>query len=424
MSGISEPFALPITPLENATSDPKGRIQLSWCSRVTLILACVAFATLFVKGSRRLATEEDKYVWAQAHRDFRPFHSQGSLFTPFEIPTWSHGWPIEFCSRVQSVVGKDVPLRDWKYEASSPWSVTTNVYRFSLWILAVDLLIALAIISAIVAGCERWIRRRGRFRFSLFDMGVVATVVCGALGWWQWHSRQQIAESQFLGNLQSMDAVSEFGQYVGTHVLLGDRKFYVFNQANAGGQSDPQYHGPDWLIRLVGNPRFLGFCMHVDRLEINTLQMSEADCRGFAGLRYLERLEIAGRLTPALAEGLASLPNLRELGGISYFTADDPPLATSSDVHLLSRLSRLEVLDLCSSELQPADLEVLKELLNLTTLRISGRQFPISAMERLAAHPALKIVYADIAATDEEKNAIERAHPQLRIFWVDLPERK
>jgi hypothetical protein len=44
-------------------------------------------------------------------------------------------------------------------------------------------------------------------------------------------------------------------------------------------------------------------------------------------------------------------------------------------------------------------------------------------LEQLAGHSALRLILADIAATDEERVRFGKAHPHLRVVWLELPKR-
>jgi hypothetical protein len=403
-------------------SVPPGRgWRLGWLSWLILLATLAGLTFLVGAGAPRHTSQDELYDWAIADRSFQPYFVAPGGVDPMVLPVWSHGWPLEFCARVQQNPGfTQRPVMSFSWWSPGSWSLTSNVFLFNWWYLLLDILVAIAILVVAVVGFERWRRRRGRLRFSLFDAAVVATFACVALGWWRWHRHQQQVESNFLTSLLTKEAIgnSSSSPMAAFQMPTGATQIAAANPPTLFGVVHPTYHGPKWLARLPGATSLLPFCGHFDYVELTTSAMTEADCRDVAKLRYLERVDIHGRLTPELADALDSLSHLRELGAkLDRWE----PLVRSSDAHLLGRLGQLEVLDLCSSDLAPGDLRILEELPNLKTLRISGGQFLVEDLQRLAEHPSLKLVFAEIAATEDEMRQFEESHPRLRVFWVDLP---
>src|SRR4029079_5879998 len=163
-----------------------------------LALALLAVTLLVVPGARRLATEGEKHHWAIGDSTFKPFPVAQRGMSSFGIPVWSHGWPFEYGARTQNETKSQSSAASnasHSWPAGDAWRLTNEVYQFNFWYLVADIVIGVAIVSLLVAGCERWRRRRGRLRFSLFDVAVVATLVCCLLGWRQWHLHEQQLET-------------------------------------------------------------------------------------------------------------------------------------------------------------------------------------------------------------------------------------
>jgi len=216
------------------------------------------------------------------------------------------------------------------------------------------------------------------------------TLACLLLGWWRTRTREQsiIASMKTRGCL-------------------------------AGNRLD--YHGPDWLRRLVGNPTYLRFCFHVDylNLNLNPSLLSADDYQNIRTFTDVRKVYCSGRLNRELVDSLASLPKLRSLDGEIYAYSGTPPepMQPMSGVELLQRLPRLTSLKLGDSWLVPSDLDVLAKMPYIETLQISGGHLFIEDLSRLNAAPALKTVFLRIAATNEELRAFQESLTSYQIKW-------
>jgi hypothetical protein len=371
--------------------------RLHWLSWIMLAFASVAMTLIIVPGmpDQRLAR-----VLTPGY-DVHGRWTDGSTARLTRVDAFNHGWPFEYLSQPFVKQGYRLVFDSHPVQWSSPnaWPSLKDAYDFSLASLLGDVAIGVAIVVVSVAACELWRRRRGGLRVSLLDFVFIVSCISVALGWYASHDRARTREQAIVKRLQAPGVAGGVSAYGRTSTAWN-------------------YHGPDWLMRLVGNPYFLDFCIHVDSITLDSRPLSDRDYADLRTLTYLESIGCSRTLTPELVEALSALPRLRTLDGGPYsYTGNPPPLATATEVTLLQYLPGLTTLKLGFSQLVPSDLDVLARLPALETLQFAGNDLVVDDLERLDTSPTLTTVMLEITATDEEIRAFQKNHPRYRLIW-------
>ena len=405
------------TPPSATNSRRPRRFRLGWLSWLVLLVMLAAMTVIILPGANRYVGDVELRRQL-AGEDFDNLNDViFAGITDWKLPIREHGWPLVFLQRyafeslpqTPSATAPPISRPSVSWMSPAAWSFTDGTKSFHLPNLLADLVIGLACIICVVAGCEHWRRKRGRLRFSLLDVAVMATLASVALGWWQYNKRQRDRESEV---------------WSGFSYLMAN-----FDWNSQGGMSsytpDTQNLGPEWLARLTGDHPCLDFCHRLKRLNLITRARGNRTTRSVRDLTNLEHFRCTGPLTPLLAESLASLPRLRELAGPidRGIRTYEFPMLTSADIGLLLKLPRLESLDLTNCDITTADLPIVMQLPQLNSLKISGPQFLIEDLAALANHPKLRTIHALISATDDERKAFAAAHPNINIDWPELPIR-
>jgi hypothetical protein len=186
------------------------------------------------------------------------------------------------------------------------------------------------------------------------------------------------------------------------------------------------YCGPDWLQRLLGNPYFLPFCMHITYLDLDSTLLSPDDYADLREFQYVDTVHVVGRLNAALADSLSSLKRLTMLDGEvrtygGYPGATRPKsLVSVAELPQLKRLPRLKTLRLGFCELAPADVPFLAELPCIERLQICNSDLLIEDLEPLTKCRTLATLDADISATREEQQTFSARHPNLEVHWPKM----
>jgi hypothetical protein len=380
------------------------RLRLHWLSWVVLVIISAVMVLVVVPGSVSHSTEWEHGQLPSLSTDEAP------SWTPYgyiDVLTSSHGWPFEFLRRPYSPKQWLIELDSGPVEWSqiNAWSFSGQIYAFNPLGLLADASTGIAIVAAAVIACEGWRRRRNGFQFSLLDTAVLVTAVATILGWWQYHVRIQAAEHTITTMMTARGSLRDPSKG-------GPIRAYAIND----------YCGPDWLQRLLGNPYFIPFCHHIDRLELDSRLLSTEDYAAIRKLRFVNTVHCEGKLKSELVDALATLPNLRMLDGYLFVIGGGPltpePMVTSSEAPYLARLALLTTLNLGYSDVHPADIKHIARLPRLETLYLDSGDILIEDLEPLATCPTLKTVCADIVATDEERHAFDVAHPYLTVHWI------
>lgn len=154
-----------------------------------------------------------------------------------------------------------------------------------------------------------------------------------------------------------------------------------------GGSGESEYHGPEWLPRLLEYESARNF----DRLmsiRLGGTRCSDDDLRDFRGLTNVDRLVLYNtRVTDAGLSRLRGLPGLKHL----YLHGTN---VTDSGITRITALSNLQSLDLADTRITDAGLARLKELKNLRRLYINDTQVTDSGIADLQrALPGLAIFH-------------------------------
>jgi hypothetical protein len=375
--------------------------RLHWLSWIVLVLMTAGMTIVIVPGTLGTSIEYERSPLGP------PYQSKYD-FT--EVSTWSHGWPFEHLRRAYSndegflIDFEGYPVIFW----SSPhaWQISGNVYAFSPLKFAANIVIGVSTVLIAVGTCETWRRRRGGFRFSLLDVAALISVVCIVLGWWQYHAHTMSSEQATKSAMMARGSLTDWSKG---------------GPLRANALSD--YHGPEWLSRLLGNGYYLPFCIHVDSLLLDSTLLSTDDYTDIPKFTYVDTVRCVDRLTPQLVESLAALPRLRAIDGrIAAFGGGVPYpewMVTSSNVQLLTQLPRITHLYLGHSQLAPADLELLARLPRLKLLHIEGDDLLVEDLEPIVRCPSLRTLYLNISATEDERLAFTSSHSHLKVYWAD-----
>lgn len=382
-------------------SDSPRRLRLCLLSWLVLAVMSACMVVIIVPGLPGSSIEYEKRL---VH-NLQGFPSYWSDYDFIPVQVWTHGWPVEYLRRpfVQStylIDNNGVPV---VWSSVAAWPQGGKVYAYSLLGLAVDLLIGAAIVAVMVAACEYWRRRRGGYRVSMLDVGVLATILCMMFGWRQYHLRTGERERAIIENVEGLE--------VGHAVWQG----WVGKAVN--------YCGPDWLQRLVGNAAYLPEFEHVTALAFDLRKHSAQEAYDKLGsFKYVTVVECHGKLTDKLAKSLATLSCLETLheyaggyGGGGGSRAE--PMLTSANVGLLRRLPQLTTLKAVRFEIAPEDLEILATLPNLQVLHCNCRNLLIEDLSPLDRFPALKTVQLNISATNEELQEFQANHSRYQLVW-------
>lgn len=393
------------SPAETRREKKRPWFRLHWLSWIVLSAMTAGMTIIVVPGHSGQSIEFERRL-VSAPLESQPVWSDYDFIS---VSTWSHGWPFEYLRRPYSEQGFLIHFEGCPILWTSPraWQMSGKSYAFSTLNLAANLLIGAVIVFIAVAGCEIWRRRRGGFRFSLLDLGTFTAFGCAILGWWQYHARAHAKEQAIKSAMMARGSLIDLSKG---------------GPLRAHAASD--YHGPDWLMRLLGNPWFLPFCFHIDRLHLDSTLLSEDDYADIPKLTYVDTVHC--RLNPELAKSLAALRELRTVDGRIYAFGGGVPyrdrMVTSSNVQLLTQLPRVTDLYLGYSQLVPADLAVVARMPRLKLLQITGDDLLVEDLKPIVNCPTLQTLYLDISATEEERRAFTKEHAHLKVSWGD-PQR-
>ena len=241
---------------------------------------------------------------------------------PKKVYEYEHGWPWTYLRRAKGYDGRawpalgdgvvarasypqgNSPIRldiSWSMPDAWPFASDRSQWRFG--VLVLDVVIAVGILIFATIGAERWIRRRkSLLRLRLFDLIATTTVVALALGWWQWHLRQQEIEREILLKIHRVGGAN-------SRITVED---YISNPVN----TEFVDHTPVWLRRLLGTEYLMPWCRHLRSPFGGDLSAKELD-RGaqlYSQLYYLESAKLragAVRRSSRKVEGFSAAKNVR-----------------------------------------------------------------------------------------------------------------
>ncbi|MHC4398592.1 MAG: hypothetical protein ACYTG0_02825 [Planctomycetota bacterium] len=171
--------------------------------------------------------------------------------------TFEHGWPWVCLRRTATWprgAEPEYPVSGIPWLFRSAWSFQGDGREFRPWVLALDILVGLVVLSLVAAAAE-WRRRRHRriWQFSVAEMLTVTCLVAAGLAWYQYNKQVYQHEMKI---------------------------------ASAGDQPDrrradfvlTRYRGPVWLRKLAGewNLRWLH---RVTRVELGGEQLGDEDLK-------------------------------------------------------------------------------------------------------------------------------------------------
>lgn len=151
---------------------------------------------------------------------------------------------------------------------------------------------------------------------------------------------------------------------------------------NSGGMAVTELEPPQWLRKLIGDHRMMGFetIWYIFLRKGST----DKDFVAIAGQTDLRGLDASQ--SNVTDEGLRSLSNMKSLLSLTL----DSPNITEEGVSMISVLSRLTELNLTDSHLTDDGLRRIEELKELTSLRIAKTQITDEGLQSLSRLPALR----------------------------------
>jgi hypothetical protein len=311
------------------------------------------------------------------------------------IRVYEHGWPSPYLARLTAQVYGG-PGREWskpKIEYASPFrawggsrnlSVSWSNYdNWPFWaddwlirpgVLVLDGLIAIAIVAAIGASSEWWVRRRlGLLRFRLSDLLAALTVGCVLLGWYVHHRRLQ--------QLEQREATSIIAPAFTTH----------------GGEMTfgNHYQGPDWLRRLSGSEYLLPFLHHIYYASPRPGERWQDCFATLPQLPYLEEVHVRGPMPLPAWDYLKRCERLERLNlnlqPGSKIIAGDPALFAVNDLVKLNELKLRELTITCDAMLAE-DVEAVARMAGLKRLTLRNVSATLAELSVIRAkYPELEL---------------------------------
>lgn len=327
---------------------------------------------------------------------------RGQAWPHVTVKMYEHGWPRPYL--VRALVWKQTPTGEQHRQDSEPlvqvrsyfthwggssyhsaswshydsWPFSADAWMLRSRSLAIDLLVALALI-ALVAGATQWRikSRKGLLRFGMADLLGAITLIGLGLGYYTHHDRVQQVESQ--GNGRPLPP-----GFTSHHGVMG---------------SGQNYHGPVWLRKLAGNAYYLRTLHHVDSVSIGLAEHWEEAYAALPELPYLRQVGAGQGLPLAAIKHLQRCPRLEELDlpRLDRKPHYAPPLAASVPI------------------LTADDLKLLAPL-GLASIEMSGDAIGAAEVEQVAAFLSMRsIALQDVAVTADELDAIRLRHPKVTI---------
>ncbi len=246
---------------------------------------------------------------------------------------YEHGWPEPFLYRIDCA---GTSRLDWiPLPVSRSWRLweCDEESEFWLGLFLWDLAVGLAVVLCCTTSWELRRRRRERLlQFRLWEALLLVTLLAVGLGSLRYHRVEYKREE---ANAQALESLEMLGE----EKDLGSFQVYSENCVL-----------PDWALRLVGTELIPQYLWRYDYVLYepgwdDSPEYFRRALPDLLGLKRLDAIEIetlpeGGELP---IEGLAELPNLREL---ELWGHDDPRPLDIQMAESIARLSRLKKLTL------------------------------------------------------------------------------
>jgi hypothetical protein len=363
--------------------------------------------------------------------------STSSSFSPSKpgvVFDFEHGWPWVFLRRQMELPpgvptsvepNRNVPpwLQRWAWSfAGEVVGGPTDSWAAELgwWpgLLALDVVVAGALVCALAFAME-WRRRRRRlYQFSLAELFVLVLLVGGGLGWWKANERAYAAERRSESDLR-LTYVRAAEEYCGPSWLrrvAGRNNLHVFDRVVSLAFNDANdYRHMATYAAAFPNVERLYLSRYsnersgvpITDFDLHLDQLSEFRRLRFLHLELPEDVDLIGKSLP-------TLPHLRELKVMSgpghlFPRANPELLRILSDVRGLKRLTiqgaggidlrgwrfigsmdSLEVLEIYGAGLDDEGLEALAMSKTLTALSVQNNFQGVGNLAYLRATPTLR----------------------------------
>ena len=277
-----------------------------------------------------------------------------------EFETWEHGWPGEFLSRSCNF-------------GSTRFSVWEGKPIFKPWMLALDIVVFVGMLAALIFG-SRWLQRRSHSQrtgltFSIASLLVVMTICCVPLG------------------------------SIGFSLANARREQVIMAELKKRGHQpniNRKYIGPIWLVRLLG--------------EISTAnELMFGGCRGIV-VRSSDHAELTD-----VAVKMRSLPHVESLdfgdtnttdAELQFFIAAGHSMRLTSIGAESTQITgtafadprnwpNLVEVDAAQSQLDDAGFANLARIPNLAVINVSGTKVTKHSLAEFAKLPKLEIFYCE-----------------------------
>lgn len=375
---------------------------ITWC---VMLVVAVAMVLIVVPGKQTWSQFEEDETWvggqsSVVYEATERRYSSASRLGHWDSDTsvYVHGWPkpylvrslstqagsstgtkstllIEFDNGYSSCAG---PLNGSVFWSNyDNWPLRGVEWRFHYSNTIIYLGVFVVVASLVAAATEWWIRSRGGFfRFRIYDVLAVLTVVSLLLGWCRHHVNAKQIEEQ----------VEDY--------------FYESNPFSCPLYVQERYVGPGWLVRLIGHEDLLPFLHHVESGNLQARESWREDLQQVARLSYLQELSLPQHLPIEGLDCLEQMPRLRKLrvcdNRHGYFPFSDE-LAGAHSLLTAEHFGELERLD-------------------LEELELSGEFVLIEDVERVAAFPSLRRLHLiNVAASLGEIQKLRARFPTLEI---------
>jgi hypothetical protein len=272
---------------------------------------------------------------------------------PHSFTTYEHGWPFVYLKRrtiephpsyfhpitfsfrrdaISELPSWGVPwltVDNWMLWESGEYEDDSARWRFSVAAFALDVLVAGALLTAVVAGCEmRRRRQRGVFAFNLRDMFAAVAIISLVCGWHVYAMHEYRRELPFAERGWS-DPDSGYGVY------------------------DEVCIAPDFVRALVGDKLMPDFFWRVSTVAIESDLVDDPDklCDELAAFSYLRTICI-DYWEEEIHVPFSALRSLKALQRIEIDNSQY--VFDKEDIRELSKLTELEEIAFWSlDEVQP-----------------------------------------------------------------------
>ena len=336
--------------------------------------------------------------------------------------TFEHGWPWVYLRRLvklppstprPTLPHHGVPWlqgRAWSFEGnlgSQPTWLDGDAEQWTWWAVALDGLVALAILAIVAAALEWRQRRRRIWQFSLTELLSLMLLLAAALGWWKFHAgrsqnEREVADKYFRmwhnvdyrGPLWLRRAVGiahlrPFVRVVMVHVV----DTYVEQKIHGHREHLGKLDGFRLLERLRvksqsvrdDDLRHVGRLLQLRTLYLEMPLITDAGLGHLRGLHGLHRLEVRNG-TGVTSDGLRHLSGMKEL---KFLRLSDTGIDDRA-LRYVAGLSSLESLDLAGTAVGDEGLGRLATLTNLEALGLAGTAVGDKALGRLATLTSLR----------------------------------